>query len=248
MANRLPVPSANQNPTGPVWLINILEWLFRVLQELVPLVVGINGVEAKLGVLVGNDAKVAIDESLLPEWVVDLGQRILDIRYKPLNEGCLSFTEVNTQEQTVEWTGFHRMVAAMVNSLVASVTNEIEFRTPYYSSATDTENPGYVDGVPYYKTISSYSSTPNPQTPTLDASVPKPNLLHVVASMVALLTLAQRIPYPVLNQSQIAKLDDVSSNPGTFNGSITDVANAQGTQVLTPTDKITRTHIDPSML
>lgn len=242
MAQRQPVPSPGGG-TSPIWIVNLIDWIFQVLQETIGFLSGVRNIDQKLGVLVGNDAKLQVNPDIVPPWVANIVNRVFQVEYRPLNEGCLGFREIDTVTSETEWVGFHRMVNAYLHSIASSLTNEaITANTPFYSSFVDSEHPGLLGSQTVYKTMSQYSTEPASQEPIqLDAVSPKPNVLHILASIVALLSIAQRITIPLINPTQVAKLDDSASQPGTFNGSIADVVNAQDIQMVSPTDKVTRT-------
>jgi len=251
MAQKLPVPtSGTPVPPSGYWWINILDWILEALKEVAPLVIGMNGVDAKLGVLVGNDAKVQISPEFIPDWLEEIVNRTVTVNYRPLNEGCLGFTEVDTGDNTAHWTGIHRMLAAFLMKLVQATTNEQLIETPFYTKFRDDEHPSTLNGQPFYKYFSQYSADANPDDPVLlDASEGKPNMVHMLATIASLLSVAERIPYATLNAAQIAKLSDATPvKPGSWRGSLADVLNGVDLQILTPTDKIMRLGLDPADL
>lgn len=252
MAQRVPVPTPSPgggSGTTAVWLINLLDWIFQILQETVGFLAGVQSINAKLGVLVGNDARLQVDPNLVPDWVEAIVNRVVTTTYRPLNEGCLGFREIDTGDNSVQWVGFHRMVNAYLHEATAALSNASVVRTPYYASVVDTEHAASQDGQTVYKVLSKYSTEPNPDDPiSLDAATPKPNLIHLIATGVALLSMASRIPLATINETQLAKLDDTATEQGSWHGSITDAIHGEDVSIISDSTKYVRTSLklDPN--
>lgn len=233
MAQQLPVPWDPQLPvpTGPQYPINYVEWAITILKSVAPLFDTINQIDAKFGVLIGDDTREVPLSDYLPQGLVDLiAKRSTYVRH-PISNGVLSNHElVSDKPDPVtgihpdEWVSIYMMIRNLLWGITKTLHHNPEITQPFFRK-TQTENP-LQDGE-----ADCFSYRESANTVTLEQ--PKPDLVTLLASISSLLSVASDIPYPQLQPFNIHKtVPELNPFNATWNGSLADVVLGQDVELL----------------
>lgn len=230
MAEYYPLPDQVDDPppqrTTPG---QILWWLRQILQYLVIIVLPFAHWDAKMGVLIGDDAKRRFLEGFVPRWLEDLLNKLTGITHEPQEMGVLGKNERNLTAEgfAPAWVSLYEVVRDMMFSLFQTAVEDVDAVQPLYGVGVDSDT-GILRN---FWTQKAFRVPP-------EAKTAKPKLLNVLAQVAALLSIADRVPIPVVHDQYIAKNPvEVGVEVITFAGSIADVEAAKEMEIVTRLDQ-----------
>jgi hypothetical protein len=207
----------------------ILYWLRQILQFFAILVLPFAHYDAKMGVLIADDAKRTFIEGFEPEWLRELLNKLTGIRNEKLRYGVLASGEINLDSPASgpAWVTVYEILRDMLYGLFQTVTEDVPIRSPLYMVDYDDE------------ARQLRNMWIGEAVPTEDAlKVGKPKLLNVLASLVALLTISDKIPYAVTRLTHIDKVPGVIGVETVgYEGSLADIEASKEMEIVTRLDQ-----------
>src|SRR3972149_6669597 len=107
MATEVEQPSDPEEPllvTVTVW--NILYWLWSVVQFFILIVFPYKDIDAKLGLLVGDDVKRTMTAGWLPGWAANIAAKFGEMQRVRIQDGALGrYNFISDSADQYRWTG-----------------------------------------------------------------------------------------------------------------------------------------------
>jgi hypothetical protein len=207
----------------------ILYWLRQILQFLAMIVLPFAHWDAKMGVLIADDAKRTFLEGFEPNWLDELLNKLTGIRHEHMQLGVLARGERNLDDPASgpAWTTIYEVVRDMLFGLFQTVVEDVPVKQPLYFIDFDSDA-GQMRNMWLAEAI-----------PTEDAlKVGKPKLLNVLATIASLLTISNKIPHAVVRTSHIDKVPAIIGiDVVGYEGSIADVEAAKEMEIVTRIDQ-----------
>lgn len=232
MAQYVPMPQLPQETPPPgvriPWSV-IFHWLVEVLKFLVLILFPFKNYDAKLSILVGDDVKRSVGVGWFPGWATAMESAFTGLVSEKLDEGVLARKERDFAAGTKEWVTIFRMLKAFLSGIHNSLGGGVQARSLYYRG--DTESLNLLTDV-----IDSYRKERQDGEVVLDT--PQPDLAHLIATLVAMLSIADRIPYAALNIETVDKSASSDEPPVKTTGTIADVLAEKALEFLTRTDHL----------
>jgi hypothetical protein len=230
MAHYRQMPSrVDEAPSERTTPGQVLYWLRQILQYLAVIVLPFAHYDAKMGVLIADDAKRTILEGFEPEWLRELLNKLTGISSEKLGAGVLAYGERNLDnpEAGPVWVPIYEVIRDMLYGLFQTVTEDVPLRSPLYMVEFDDEA-GQLRNMWIEEAV-----------PTEDAlKVGKPKILNVLASIASLLTISSRIPHAVVRTAYIDKVPAmIGVEVVGYEGSLADVEASKEMEIVTRLDQ-----------
>jgi len=236
MATYVPPPD---DPTVPlnaqVSIINVLIWIREALKFLAALLLPFANMDAKAGVLVGDDAKRTILSGLFPSWLQNIINKLTDISHEYQQVGTLGHTERNyrTSPPNDFYVTLYDNWRDIGFGLFSALTENVPITQPFFTVVSDTDTGRLENQITQFKDLL-----------TADLITAKPKLLHILAALAALNSISDRVPIPIVQQQVIDKVPVVYlGSVITFKGGTADVIAAKEMEVVTRLEQYRESNI-----
>jgi hypothetical protein len=208
----------------------VLMWLWQVIRFMVLVIFPFKNYDAKIGVLIGDDAKRSMRPEFLPSWGPDLESIFTSISSEKLEKGVLAAQEFDWQAHSLRWITFYQAVRDLLFALHRDLGFGLEVVSPHIRLDREGElGVGFVDHLHWDKRA------------TLDEVVletPSPNVVHLLATLISMLGVGDRVPYSHLNIETVDKGETSDVPPIRNEATIADVIAQRVLEFLTRVDRV----------
>jgi hypothetical protein len=186
--------------------------------------------DAKMAVLIGDDAKRSMGPDFLPSWAPNLESLLTTISHEKLEKGNLAGMEFDWEAHELRWITFYQMIRDLAWALHRDLGFGSVSRSPHVRVTREGElGVGFTDMVEWDKRSTVGETI---------LETPRADVVHLLATLITMLTIDSRVPYSSIGIEDVMKGQTSDTPPVRNEATLADIMAERVFEYITRLDQV----------